>query len=406
LCLLTAVAVALPVSAMAGQVTESSGKKWTLMMYWDADNNLEFCTEFAMSTWEKALSDDSEINIVAFIDILSEDGAWVYDIVDGKRHLVQTWEELNSSDPATLERFLDYCVDEFPAENTMLVMQDHGYGWRGLCQDETNGDTLMSLDMLATALENVKARGAGVDLLAFDACNMMTIEAIYELKDAVSYVVGSESMVPYDGLPYKMFITDLVEDPDLTPEELAINIVHEYVLYYSSKKDYEHIMKYSQDFATCSAFDMSKVDGLGRSFSTFTETLEPLFEHYMRQIEGARGSALIGPWANIASIEWGIDMIEYMECLQESITDQPALASAIMDFMSAYDAALLAEDHSRKYHDTAHGLTVNFPPSLSNYESRSWVWGQQFVYHEIGLDIVAESMWYDCLMAYYANSLE
>ena len=404
LCVLTAFAVAAPIGAMAGPVNGTSGKQWTLMMYWDADNSLEFCTEFAMSTWEGALTDDSQVNIVALIDILSEDGTWIYDIVDGQRHLVDTWEELNTSDPASLERFVFYCMDEFPAENTMLVLQDHGYGWRGLCEDETNGDSLMSLDGLASVLEKVKVEREAVDLLAFDACNMMTIEALYELKDAVSYVVGSESMVPYDGLPYQMLITDLMDDPGISPEELAMNIVHEYVLYYSSKKDYEHIKPYNQDFATCSAFDMSKVDALGKAFVTFTEALEPLTVHYMRQIEGARGYALIGPWANIGSIEWGIDLYEYGEGLLASITDQPALTSAIMDMMSAYDAALLAEDHSRKYHDTAHGLTVNFPPSLSNYNSVGWVWGRQFVYHACGLDIVAESHWYDCLMAYYANS--
>jgi len=402
-CLLTAFAVTVPIGAMAGPVTESSEKQWTLMMYWDADNSLEFCTEFAMSTWEKALTDDSQINIVALIDILSEDGTWIYDIVDGKRHLMDTWEELNSSDPVTLERFVNYCMDEFPAENTMLVLQDHGYGWRGICQDETNGDTLMSLDGLATALENVKARGEGIDLLAFDACNMATLEVAYELRDVVSYVVGSETMVPFDGLPYKMFITDLVENPTLTPEELSLKIVAEYVLYYSSKKDYEHIKPYNQDFATIVALDMSKMGALGDAFDQFADALLPIIREHRKEIEQVRGYALIGNWANMAGYEWMPDVYTFIDGLR-SVQGHPELSSAIDEFEMAFDAAVMSEAHSRRYKDTVHGLNFWFPPSLSQYNSQGWIWARQFIYHDVGLDIVAESSWYDCLMAYYEPS--
>ena len=60
----------------------------------------------------------------------------------------------------------------------------------------------MPIDGLADALKDAKAanKGKGVDLLAFDACNMAAIEVVYELRDAVPYLVASQSMVPFDGL--------------------------------------------------------------------------------------------------------------------------------------------------------------------------------------------------------------
>jgi hypothetical protein len=377
-------------------------KDWTLMMYWDADNSLEFCTEFAMTTWEAALTTNAHVNIVALIDILSADGIWIYDFVDGKRHLVAEWSEMNTSDPATLEKFVKYSMAKFPAKNTMLVLQDHGYGWRGICQDETNGDVLMSMDGIGSALRNVKASmGKPVDILAFDACNMASLEGIYELRGAVSYVVGSETMVPFDGLPYEMLITDLMAKPGMGAAELAMNIVDEYVLYYSSKWDYDHIMTYSQDFATMVAVDMSKMDAVGKTFGDLTAAFEPIISDHMKAIKDARGYALVGTWTNMAGYEWMPDVYTFVEGLR-SISGHPELTAAIDAFEMAFDDAVLAQANSNKYHDTVHGMNFWFPPSLAQYNMNGYAWASQFIYEDVGLDLVAESSWYDCLMAYYS----
>jgi len=292
---------------------------------------------------------------------------------------------------------------KFPSKNTMLSIQDHGYSWRGFCKDETNGYDLMSFHGLSEALKNVTATmGKKIDLLAFDACNMAHIEGLYELRDGANYVVASEAFMPDDGLPYKMLITDLVMDSTLSPAELATNLVHEYVLYYSSKRDYEHQFKFSQDFATMSAFDMSKIEVLGEAFTEFTVVFEPIISDHMKAIEEARGYALIGTWGNMAGWEWNPDLVTFLEGLGV-IEGHPELNAAIEDFMVAYDSACIAEDHSRKYHDTVHGIHVWFPPSLSMYNSNGYTWAKQFVYHDIGLDLVAESSWRDCLMAYFPS---
>jgi hypothetical protein len=376
-------------------------KEWTVMMYWDADNNLEFTTEFCMSIWEDTLVTNEFVNIVVFVDILSEDGIWIYDIVNQERHLVAEWPEMNSSDPATLEQFVEFTLSEFPAEKNMLVLQDHGYGWRGICQDETNGDVLMPMDGIGQALRNVIASsGKMIDILAFDACNMATLEVAYELRDSVKIVVGSETMVPFDGLPYRMFVTDMVNDPEISPAELANNIVEEYVLYYSSKRGYDHIMTYSQDFATIAAIDMSKMDALGEAFNAVAEALEPLIKDHMKEIERARGYALVGTWTNMAGYEWMPDVYTFIDGLR-TVIGHPELTAAIDSFEMAFDEAVFAQANSKKYHDTVHGLNFWFPPSLAQYNMMGWTWARQFVYEDIGLDLVESTNWYDCLMTYY-----
>jgi len=405
LCALIAVVLALPVGVLGGGSGGKTNqvKEWTLMMYWDADNSLEFTTEFAMSNWEKSLSTNANVNIVALIDLKSVDGTWIYDFEGGARKLVATWPEMNTSDPLVLEKFIQFSMDKFPAKKTMLDLQDHGYSWRGVCEDETNGDTLMSVHQIAKALKDIKDsnKGRGVDIVSCDACNMASVEMAYELRNVAPILLASETTVPYDGFPYQMFITQLMANPGMTPTQLSTLIVHDYVIYYASKWDYEHIYNYAQDFATMSAFDLSKTAAMGPAFDKMTALLEPLIPTHMKQVQAARGYALVGTWTNMAGYEWTPDAWTFFDGLRGI---DGALDVSISEWEATFSAALLAEDHSAKYGNSVHGLNINFPPSLAQYNCAGYIWERQFVYTQVGLDLIAESSWNDCLMAYYGSS--
>jgi hypothetical protein len=403
-CLVTVIAFALPSASIASSDLAADetdgGKEWTLLMYWDADNNLEFCTDFAIETWKAALTDNTEVNLVAYVDILSEEGTWVYDIHDGERHTAQTWEELNSSDPATLKRVLDDGLANYPAEKTLLVIQDHGYSWRGVCLDETDGGGIMLIDGMAEAIRDAAADndGIGVDILALDACSVATVEIAYELRDTVDWFAASQLVVPYDGLPYDMIVDALVADATTTPGDLANDMVDMYMEYYSSKTLYEHIYPYDQDFVAFSAFDMSLMDEFGTAFIEMTEVLEPLVAENSDVIKAAWDYALVGKWANIGGWEYLPDAYSLFGMMIGIDAD---LDSAIVAFQEAFDAALVNEGNSWRFGEVPRGLNIHFPPSLASYNGESWKWAMQFVYHDIGLDLVDSSSWVDCLMEYY-----
>ncbi|HIH01752.1 TPA: hypothetical protein HA259_06740 [Thermoplasmata archaeon] len=383
------------------EVPEQVGcKDWTLLLYWDADNNLEFCTEFALATWEEALTSNEDVNVVAMVDILSENGTWIYEVNDGASEAIETMPEQDMSDSEVLKDFIVYGMSNFPAEKTILVLQDHGYSWRGLCVDDTDGGMIMTIDAMAEAIRDARAEndGRGVDILAMDACSMATVEIVYELRDTVPWFVASQSVVPYDGLPYDMMIRSLVEDPTMSAESFASLMVDQYLEYYSSKTDYEHIYPYDQDFITASAFDISLVDEMGEKFIELTETLEPLVATYPDEIKAARDLAVDGKWANIGGWEYLADAYTLFEELKGI---DPSLDAAIDGFLEAFDAALVNEGDSWRFNDVPHGLVIHFPPILALYDSKSWGWAQQFVYHDIGLDIVDQSAWVSCLMEYY-----
>ncbi|HUV61057.1 MAG TPA: clostripain-related cysteine peptidase [Thermoplasmata archaeon] len=405
-CVAIVIAFSVPCASTVASSQDSdlpAEKEWTLLIYWDADNNLEFCTDFALETWRNAMTPDANINLVAMVDILSAEGTWIYNIHDGVADIVEKMPEQNMSDAAVLEEFVFYGLSNYPAEKTLLVMQDHGYSWRGLCVDETDGGGIMSIDAMVKAISAATARneGRGVDVLAMDACSMATIEIAYELRGVVSFFVASQSVVPYDGLPYDMMVSSLASDASVSAERYSSMIVDQYIEYYSSKTDYEHLYPYDQDVITCSAFNISLIDELGEQFTKMTAALEPLVASHADEIKEARDIAVQGKWANIGGWEYLADVYTLFEELKGV---DAGLDDSITSFLDAFNAALVNEGNSPRFGEIPHGLVVHFPPSLALYNSESWKWAQQFVYHDIGLDLVDESSWVSCLMEYYFSA--
>ena len=403
-CVLVVAAFALPSAAAAPMLLDEpadDGKEWTVLVYWDSDNDLEPCADFAMEVWKESFTSDDEVNLIVFMDIISVEGTWIYDIHDGEAHEVEAWGELNCSDPLVFERFLDYGLANYPAEKTMLVMQDHGYAWRGLIRDETDGNRIMLMDHMALAIRNATARsGAAIDILALDACDVATIEVAYELRDTVGFLAASELFVPDDGLPYDMILRAMVADPGVEPRELAYDMVDMYMEYYSSKTLYEHMHPYDYDFMTFSAFDMSLMDEVGAAFSDMTEVLEPLVADNADALQAAWNHAFV-------TVRQSFGGWEFVPSAYTLFADlrgiDPELDGAITAFMDAFDAALVNEGSSEKLGDAPTGLNIWFPPCLANYYSAAWEWAQLYVYEDIGLDLVDSSRWAECLMEYYSS---
>lgn len=59
------------------------------------------------------------------------------------------------SDPTTLTNFIKYGIENYSADHYVLILDDHGGGWRGACYDEQNGaGDLMSMPDIKKALSD------------------------------------------------------------------------------------------------------------------------------------------------------------------------------------------------------------------------------------------------------------
>jgi hypothetical protein len=90
-----------------------------------------------------------------------------------------------------------------------------------------------------------------------DACLMAMTEVAYQIKDYADILVASEENEPGDGWPYDTILAQLVANPLMPAEQLAVDIVNKYIYSY-----------YSYPYSvTQSAIDLSYMDDLANQLS-------------------------------------------------------------------------------------------------------------------------------------------
>jgi hypothetical protein len=139
----------LPTSAPLPTATyDATLDDWTILVYMDADNNLELPGLLDLNEMEAAGSSE-QVNVIVQIDrALGEstlDGDWSdtrrYRILgDGDRNLLnseplQSLGEQNMGDPQVLADFISWGIQSFPANRYALILWDHGAGWSGIAYD-------------------------------------------------------------------------------------------------------------------------------------------------------------------------------------------------------------------------------------------------------------------------------
>ena len=454
-----------PVSGLAvaegdsEEVNESRG--WAVYLYCGADNDMEEATEFALEQCVKALADDGSdpdsLYVVALVDRRSSEGTWVYELTpEGLGTPVSGWadHERDTTDPGTLSDFLDFAMEMYPAENTLLVVKN-GHAWCGVCPDWTEQDEtyLMPIDGLASAVA-----GRGIDVVALDGDNMASVEVAYELRHSTRYFVGTQQDIPLDGLPYYLFVKDIADGERKYPlmpeaEELARSIVYNYVLYYNNtdgkKTLMDHLLSNSQMAVTAAAFDMGdegeNMDAIVESFTDIINYMmygvlpgeelgddpEPTdwVPTYRDCIASARDSALIGKMADQAGYEWLPDVYQWFDMLVDLVNYEEVrddvLPGLVQQFHDDFDAALMKMEQcqilNRSGNSWPHGLNIWFPPTPTQWESldytreRTYLYDGSLVelpaeyycidcpidYDELGLDFVSDTPWMDFFELYY-----
>ena len=149
--------------------------------------------------------------------------------------------EVNTGDPSTLADFVAIAAAVAPARHYALIMWDHGGGVQGLNSDHYDvlrDDSLASTRLVA-ALQEDRAAGINLDLLAYDECQMATLEGAYELGDLAPVTVASEENIDGPGYDYDTALGILANDPaDVTADDLARSLVSSFNGKYGGQGDW------------------------------------------------------------------------------------------------------------------------------------------------------------------------
>ncbi len=251
----------------------SEGSGWLVLVYAAGDNNLDPFAIKDVEEMQKVGSSD-QLKIVVLMDRVDYNDEWS----TARRFLVNkpsqqggkdSWEpslptcedigEVNMGDPQTLKDFIAWGLETYPQPNTMLIIWNHGGGWRsvaskaiqagmsrsggappkvglsrlarGIAWDDTNGGDFLEMREVRSALEAFPP----FTIIGTDACLMGMVEVVYELRERCRFFIGSEDIEPGDGWPYDMWLPALARNPGIAPEKLCDVVVDAYTKSYGSR---------------------------------------------------------------------------------------------------------------------------------------------------------------------------
>lgn len=270
----------------------------------------------------------------------------------------------NHGDPRTLSEFLIWGITNFPAKHYMVVISDHGEGFRGTGFDKFYGDHL-DLPELRQALETARAQtGIKPDLITFDTCLMAHAETAYQLKDAAQFMVASEELVGAEGLPNIALLKHLKENPHTDGRALASKLVD------LSRQDAILRKQENRDEAApqMSAIDLSKAGALGEAFKDLGQALKSSHLKASTLETIVKDTKHFDQWEKPLSDFR--DVIHFCQNLEAHPSTNGGIKKAARELQEAAAAACLNRHNEGKRMEHAQGLSVYLPtkPKFDKFE--------------------------------------
>ena len=226
--------------AVSSEAEPSAEKKWTYMVYFATDNNLEDCALSDIIQMQQAnLNPGIDIYVLAdrpananqycetINGTLEWDSLWTDTRVGkitadpGLAVTVdwESWGELDTGSPETLKRFVDWVGEQSSAENYCLIMWDHGSEDATLCTDETPDPDNFTLLKISEVADIVKEKG-NIPLIIFNNCLLGSEVVATQMAGSTEVIVNSEppsfAQATYS---YRIFFDTVTVD--MTPKEIA-----------------------------------------------------------------------------------------------------------------------------------------------------------------------------------------
>jgi hypothetical protein len=392
--------------------TKRGCKKWTIMVYIAADNDLFY---FAWNNIRQlAQSANPQINIIVY---LNEPGphkkTQVYLIEKNKAILLNkdNQEKLNSGDPQTLIDFCNWTIKNFPAEEYLLDLWNHGMGigdgvyksinptslfmfnpntlmleldrsiryldllhqaqkdsiQRGICFDDTHKSYLSNQDLehALAAICSEGLQGKKLSIIGMDACLMAMVEVANICKKYAHIMVASEEVELGQGWRYDKALEPFLHGP-VSKEAFAKQLVKSY---------YDTYSKITSDF-TLSAVNLNKTQAIEDNINSVATLLLECLQNQRSQsvkyiIRQCRRNICFEEPSYIDLSSFYKRLIENVDkfALQKNEHLVPQLKSKLEEGVKCISDSLIANTHGSNLNH-AGGLSIYFPEQhiLSSYQ--------------------------------------
>ena len=339
--------------AVGSEKEDKAPKKWTILHYTAADNNLTSYMTKDVNEME-SVGSTKNMNLVVQLDRGGSDCKRYYLTKDGDMSkinspMLKDMGRTDMADPKVLADFIKFGVKNYPAENYALIISDHGNGWKGAVSDDSHYSWMTTPEIRSALDMAQKETGKKMDILGFDACLMASTEVGYEMQGNAQYLVASENTEGANGWPYVPLLNKqtlqnlekaLRSKLDITPKDFAKKIVED--------------ASDSYDISTLSATELSKMPNLARACNSLakqimkTDTPKEVLQKIAGKTKEFYGYK---------------DLYDFADRIEDSkdIKDNALKAYAKL-VKTTVERAVIAEEHSL-FQRGAHGLTIEAPDS-------------------------------------------
>jgi hypothetical protein len=217
-----------PTASQAPQTGGGSGKpRWTVMIFMGAghiDGVTAPLDQYARQDIEeihKALAGGTDPSVNVFVELHTDEAVerqWI-----GHKGVDAPAMSPGLSDGKALTSFVDWCLrasGHQDGDYSMLVMWGHAYQFAIGARRTPIGIDALDYAELSQVLKASQANWKAtlktdfdprLDVIAFDACDVSTIEVANLLHPFANYLIASEIGVPLPGWPYHTILNQLLK---------------------------------------------------------------------------------------------------------------------------------------------------------------------------------------------------
>ncbi len=387
---------------------------WSCLFYFAGDNNLADYNEMLTNLeFLQRVGSTEQVHMVCLLDRNGADDSKVLYIRKGGSDEIplsdvnSSWaSEVNTGDPEILTNMAKWTFTQYPAEHQLILLSNHGGGWRGICWDDTSdGDKLDLEDLKMSMAELNKHFGRKIDILATEACLVGMIEFVYPLREYIDYFIGSEAFsfgaentteggFVVGNWQYDLMWGELIEKPDMTPKQFCEVIVENFHPYGPWRAPPTIPKQEASD--TLSVIDTSQVRNVVIEVDRFATALKSIFPVRRERVTSALQvtEQFSGEFDFIGiSFFSNIDLWDFADKVSNiiALNDVRSSAAAVK---RAVDNAVIIECHgsdpTQGDHPNAHGLAIYMPQRISEYND---------IYDTI--DFAKDTQWDEFIKAYW-----
>ncbi|WP_455391839.1 clostripain-related cysteine peptidase [[Eubacterium] cellulosolvens] len=387
---------------------------WTCLFYFDGDNNLADFNEMLtnLELLQKVGSTD-KVHMVCLLDRNGPDDSRVLYIKKGSMDEITLSEvnpewtsEVNMGDPDTLTAMAEWTFDTYPADHQIILLSNHGGGWRGVCWDDSSdGDNLDLEDLKTSMAEITNHLGRKLDILATEACLVGMIEFAYAIQDYAELFIGSQAFsfgaentteggFIVGNWQYDLMWSRLIEAPGMTPKEFCQVIIENFKQYGPWRAPPGIPKTESSD--TLSVIDTALVGNVVAATNEFSEALKSVFPIRRQRVRDAlqiteQFSGQLD-FIGIASFT-NIDLWDFADKISSITALNDVRNSAARVKQTVTDAVVLethGTDPMEGDHVNAHGMSIYMPQRSTEYNEK---------YDTI--DFAKDTQWDEFIKAYW-----